>query len=140
MRGLNKLYYLKLDIVNIKAEIADIEREIKNLPIISSPQITGMPHGTDVSNPIEKYYLKKEALEEKLKERKEILDNKLIASETEKIRLENIIEQIDDPDIKAIARMRFIQCMKWEDIGYKIHLDRTNCARKLKKYIQNIEI
>ena len=140
MRGLNKLYWLKIDIKNIEKEIAEIEEEIKSLATISSPQITGMPHGTDVSNPIEKYYLKKEALEEKLNQRKEILNDKLIASETEKIRLESIIEQIDDPEVKTIARMRFIQCMKWEDIGNKIYLDRTNCARKLKKYIQNIDI
>ena len=125
MRGLNKLYYLKIDIENIKDEI-------KSLPTISSPQMTGMPHGTDVSNPIEKYFLKKEALIEKL--------NKKIEKYTEElIRIEDVIDKIDDVEVKAIARMRYIQCMKWEDIGDKIHLDRTNCARKLKKYIQDID-
>ena len=54
MRGLNKLYYLKIDIENIK-------EEIRSLPTISSPQITGMPHGTGVSNPIEQYFIKKAA-------------------------------------------------------------------------------
>ena len=125
MRGLNKLYYLKIDIENIKDEI-------KSLPTISSPQMTGMPHGTDVSNPVEKYFLKKEALIEKL--------NKKIEKYTEElIRIEDVIDKIDDVEVKAIARMRYIQCMKWEDIGDKIHLDRTNCARKLKKYIQDID-
>ena len=126
MRGLNKLYYLKL-------EIEDIKEEIKSIPTISSPQITGMPHGTDVSNPIEKYFLKKEALIEKL-------NLKIEKYMDELIRIEGIIDRIDDIEVRAIARMRFIQCMKWEDIGDKIHLDRTNCARKLKKYIQNIDI
>ena len=140
MRGLNKLYYLKIDIENIKKEIAEIEREIESLPTINSPQITGMPHGTGVSNPIEKYYLKKEALEEKLKQRRNILSEKLVKREAEKIRLENIIDRIDDPEVRAIARMRFVQCLKWEEIGNKIHLDRTNCARKLKKYIKNMDI
>ena len=126
MRGLNKLYYLKIDIENIK-------EEIRSLPTISSLELTGMPHGTGVSNPIEKYFLKKEALMEKL--------NAKIEKYTEElIRIEGIIERIDDPEIRTIARMRFIQCMRWEDIGAKIHLDRTNCARKLKKYIQNIDI
>ena len=126
MRGLNKLYYLKIDIENIK-------EEIRCLPTISSPQITGMPHGTGVSNPIEQYFLKKEALLEKL--------NQKVASYTEElIRIEGVLERIDDPEIRAIARMRFIQCMKWEDIGAKVHIDRTNCARKLKKYIQDLDI
>lgn len=126
MRGLNKLYYLKIDIENIK-------EEINSLPTISSPQLTGMPHGTGISNPIVSYVLKKEELVQKLNQKIERYTEELL-------RVETIIDRIDDPEIRVIARMRFIQCMKWEDIGAKIHLDRTNCARKLKKYIQNIDI
>ena len=126
MKGLNKLYYLKIDIENIKDEI-------KSLPIISSPSMSGMPHGSDLSSPVESYCLKKEKLLEKL--------NAKIEKYTEElIRIEEIIDNIEDVEIRAIARMRFIQCMKWEDIGEKIYLDRTNCARKLKKYIQNLDI
>jgi DNA-directed RNA polymerase specialized sigma subunit len=126
MRGLNKLYYLKLDIENIK-------EEIRNIPTISSPQITGMPHGTDVSNPIEAYFLKKEKLIEKL-------NSKIEKYTEELIRIEDIIDTIDDEEVRAIARMRFVQCLKWEEIGERVHLDRTNCARKLKKYIKNMDI
>ena len=126
MRGLNKLYYLKLDIENIK-------KEIESIPTISSPQITGMPHGTNVSNPIESYFLKKEQLLEKLNQKIEKYTEELI-------RIEGIIEQIDDPEIRAIARMRFIQNMKWEDIGEQIHLERTTCSKKLRKYIDSMDI
>ena len=126
MRGLNKLYYLKVDIENIK-------EEIRSLPTISSPQITGMPHGTDVSNPLEKYLLKKEALIEKLNQKIEKYTDELI-------RIEGIIDTIDDPEIRAIARMRFIQNMKWEDIGEKMYLERTTCSKKLRKYIDNMDI
>ena len=126
MRGLNKLYYLKVDIENIKDEI-------RSLPTISSPQITGMPRGSGISEPVVSYVLKKEELVEKL--------NQKIAKYTEElVRIENIIETIDDAEVRAIARMRFVQCMTWEDIGNKIHLDRTNCARKLKKYIKNMDL
>ena len=126
MRGLNKLYYLKIDIENIK-------EEIRNIPTISSPQITGMPHGTDVSNPIEAYFLKKEKLIEKL--------NSKIEKYTEELmRIEDIIDTIDDEEVRAIARMRFVQCLKWEEIGEKVHLERTTCAKKLKKYIKSMDI
>ena len=126
MRGLNKLYYLKIDIENIK-------EEIRNIPTISSPQITGMPHGTDVSNPIEAYFLKKEKLIEKL--------NLKIEKYTEELmRIEDIIDTIDDEEVRAIARMRFVQCLKWEEIGEKVHLERTTCAKKLKKYIKSMDI
>lgn len=126
MRGLNKLYYLKIDIENIK-------EEIRSLPTISSPQLTGMPHGTGVSNPIETYFLKKEALIEKLNQKIEKYTEELI-------RIEEVIERIDDPEIRAIARMRFIQNMKWEDIGEKMYLERTTCSKKLRKYIDSMDI
>ena len=126
MRGLNKLYYLKIDIENIK-------EEIKGLPTISSPQITGMPHGTGVSNPLETYLLKKEALIEKLNQKIEKYTDELI-------RIEGVIDRIDDIEVRAIARMRFIQNMKWEDIGEKMYLERTTCSKKLRKYIDSMDI
>ena len=126
MRGLNKLYYLKIDIENIK-------EEIKSLPTISSPQITGMPHGTEVSNPLETYLLKKEALIEKLNQKIEKYTDELI-------RIEGVIDRIDDIEVRAIARMRFIQNMKWEDIGEKMYLERTTCSKKLRKYIDSMDI
>ena len=125
MRGLNKLYYIKIEIEKIKDEI-------KNLPIISSPQYTGMPHSTNVSNPVENYYIKKEKLLEKL--------NKKIEQYTEElIRIENIIDKIEDSEIRIIARMRFINNMKWEDIGAELNQDRTTCSKKLRKYLKTME-
>ena len=62
MRGLNKLYWLKIDIENIKDEI-------KSLPTISSSQTNGMPHGSGVSKPVEQYLIKKEALIGKLNQK-----------------------------------------------------------------------
>ena len=126
MRGLNKLYYLKIDIENIK-------EEIKSIPTISSPQLTGMPHGTGVSNPIEAYFLKKEKLIEKLNLKKEKYTEELL-------RIEDIIDRIDDEEIRAIARMRFVQCLTWEEIGERVHLERTTCSKKLRKYIESMEI
>lgn len=126
MRGLNKLYYIKIDIENIK-------KEIESIPTISSPQLTGMPHGSGISNPVVSYVIKKEELIERL--------NQKIAKYTEELaRIENIIDSIDDIEIRTIARMRFVLCLSWEEIGERVHLDRTNCARKLKKYIKNMDL
>ena len=126
MRGLNKLYYLKLDIENIKDEI-------KGLTMISSPSMSGMPRGTNISSPSVIYVLKKELLENQLMQ----LEKKY---EAEFKRVSDIIDRIDEPEIQAMARMRFIDNMKWEDIGCKIHLERTTCSKKLKKYLESIDI
>lgn len=140
MRDLNKLYWLKIEIADTEKKIAEIEREIASLPIISSPQITGMPHGTDVSNPIEKYYLKKEALKEVLLQRQNILMDKKKELREEEIRLTGIIERIEDPVIKKMATMRFIDCKRWEEIGEATNYDRSVCYRKVKKYIETMTI
>lgn len=126
MRGLNKLYWLKIDIENIKDEI-------KSLPTISSSQINGMPHGSGISKPVEQYLIKKEALIEKL--------NSKIEKYTEELaRIEDIIDRIDNEEVRAIARMRFIQNMRWEDIAEKVYLERTTCSKKLRKYLEGMEI
>ena len=56
------------------------------------------------------------------------------------MRIEGIIDGIDDEEVRAIARMRFVLCLKWEEIGERVHLERTTCAKKLKKYINNMDI
>lgn len=122
MGGLNKLYYLK-------KEIEEIKWEINNLPEISASQMTGMPHSSGVSDPVYSLMLKKDKLVEKL-------NRKIERYMDELVRIEEIIEGITDDEIRLIARMRFIKCMKWEDIGQKVHLDRTVCSRKLRKYLE----
>ena len=121
MKGLNKLYYLKLEIENLK-------EEIKGLAEISSTEITGMPHSSGTSNPTEQYFLKKEKLLERL-------NYKLERYIDERENIENRLENIEDAEVRMIARYRFIDNLKWEDIGKKMFRDRSVCYRKLNKYL-----
>lgn len=124
MRGLNKLYY-------IKKEIEEIKWEIKNLPEISGNQMNGLPSSGQISDSVYSLILKKEKLVERL-------NRKIERYMDELIKIEDIIEQIADDEVRLMARMRFIKCMKWEDIGEKVHLDRTVCSRKVRKYLQGM--
>jgi hypothetical protein len=124
MKGLNKLYYLKI-------EIDELKKEIENLSVISSSEMTGMPHSSGISNPTEQYLLKKQ----KLMDRLQIKLNKYI---DELDRIEKFIDGIDEPEVRLIARKRFIQNKKWEEIGREISLDRSVCYRKLNKYIKEV--
>jgi predicted DNA-binding protein (UPF0251 family) len=49
-------------------------------------------------------------------------------------RVEDIIDKIEDVEVRAIARMRFIKNLKWEEIGSKMNFDRSVCYRKLNNY------
>ena len=122
MRGLNKLYYLKLD-------IKDLQEEIKAIPDVSGMNYSGMPHSTGVSDPTFNLVQKKEKLIERL-------NIKIGQYLDELMRIENIIDGIEDIEVRTIARMRFILNKKWEDIGEEMHIDRTACYRKLKKYCE----
>ena len=122
MKKLNKLYYLKI-------EIKELKDEIKNLSEISSHEMNGMPHSSRITNPPEQYFLKKERLLKKL-------NKKLEKYVDELERIENIIDEIEDEEVRVIARMRFIDCCKWREIARKVHLDRSVCSRKLDKYLK----
>ena len=126
MRGLNKLYY-------IKREIEDLQSEIKNLSTICGVDMSGMPHSSTVGNPVYNLVQKKEKLIERLNKKIEKYLDELM-------RIESIIDHIEDIEIRTMARMRFILNMKWEDIGDKVGYDRTVCSRKVRKYLNAMEL
>ena len=126
MNKLNKLYYLKI-------EINELKEEITSLSEINSSKVSGMPHSSGISNPTEQYFLKKQKLIEKL-------NKKLERYIEELTRIENIIDNIEEPEIRIIARMRFIDNLNWKEISKKIHLDRSVCYRKIKKYLEENKI
>lgn len=125
MRGLNKLFY-------IRKEIESLQMEIKTLPEISGINMSGMPSSGGVSDPVYNLIIKKEKLIAKL--------NKKIEQYLDELaRVETIIDSIEDLEIRTIARLRYVHFMKWEKIGDKVHMDRTVCSRKLRKYIGSME-
>ena len=140
MRGLNKLYYIKLEKEKLKEEIQNLQDEINSIPEISGQNLTGMPHSSGVSSPIENYLEQKDRLVERLNKKIKGYMEKIEQYEAELIRIETIIDQIDNIEIKSIARMRLILNMKWEDIGEEVHLDRSVCSKKLRNYLKRMDI
>ena len=122
MKRLNKLYWLK-------KEIEQIEMQIKELTILSAMAMNGMPSGNSVSSPVEKFYDRLEKLRKKLQA-------KLNEYITEKERIEDYIENIQDAEIRVIARMRFVDNLDFQTIGNEMYMDRTTAYRKLKNYIE----
>lgn len=122
MQRLNKLYYLK-------KEIDDIKLELETLPEISSAQITGMPHSNQVGDPVFSLYQKREKLEIKLYK-------KIFRYYDELERIENILDSIDDDRVRKMARMRYVLNKKWADIGDSVGFERTSCSKILRIYFE----
>lgn len=125
MKRLNKLYWLK-------KEIEQIEMQIKELTVLSAMAMNGMPSGNSVSSPVERFYDRLEKLRSKLQA-------KLNEYITEKERIEEYIENIEDAEIRVIARLRFIDNEDYQTIGNEMFMDRTTVYKKLKKYFEREE-
>lgn len=94
-----------------KLEIENIERQINSLDNFD----------------VEKKY--------KLVSKLKIYQNKYI-NQLEYIN--DVIEQIEDDETRLIARYRFIDNLKWQEIADKLFKDRTACYRKLQRYLTQI--
>lgn len=125
MKRLNKLYWLK-------REIEQIEMQLKELTVLSAMAMNGMPSGNSVSSPVERFYDRLDKLQSKLMA-------KWLEYITEKERIEEYIENIEDPEIRVIARLRFIDNEDYQTIGNKMFMDRTTVYKKLKKYFEKEE-
>ena len=125
MKGLNKLYWLK-------KEKAQIENQIKELTVLSAVSMSGMPKGNKVSSPVERFNERLEQLTEKLQRK---CDEILIETE----RIETYIENIDDAEVRVIARMRFIENKTFQVIGDELFIDKSTAYKKLDKYFERTE-
>ena len=143
MKGLNRLYWLKIEIEKIENqivksenEIEKIKNQIKELTVLSSPKMNGTPGGNSTSSTVESY---NERLEE-LKHKLTVYRSKLIGYRSklikEQVRIENYIEQIKDDEVRVIARMRFIDNKSYDAIGSELFIDRTTASKKLREYIE----
>lgn len=121
---LSNLYYIQKRIVRIKNRIAALEQDLG----VRGQVLTGMPHGSGVSNPIESLLIKESELLEKLKK---VLEEQI----DEELKLTSYIESIEDTEIKLIFEMRFIDLMNWDAIGNELHMDRTTASKKVQTYL-----
>ena len=80
----------------------------------SSPNWDGMPHGTGVSNPVEKMVSKKWALEQRYRAK---LAELLAAQES----IEDLIEGLETPTERDLMRYHYIDGLKWEDVCVRIN-------------------
>lgn len=125
MINLNKLYWMK-------QEIKQLENQIKELSVLKASTINGMPKGNGTSSPVERFYERVEKLEEKLQAKRE-----QYIIETE--RIEDYIENIEDAEVRVIARMRFIEHKKYRIIGDEVFSDGSTARKKLQRYLEGKE-
>lgn len=128
IKELSNLFY-------INKELKRLESELEEISVIGSTVLDGMPHGTKSGDKVQRLVLKRQTLVEKIvRKQTEYID--------EKIRMENFISNIDNPKIRLIVRLRFVEFKNWYDIADEITpedeelVDRTSPYNALKRYFE----
>lgn len=118
---LNKYYHLKIEIEYLKQKIDEFGDGVKSQQF--SEDKVSSSH-------------KNKSIQETKVELVAILTEKRISALEEYIKIEQYIDNVDDPELRNIMRFRFLDCMDWEDIGNKYFMDRTTVAKKVNRYIK----
>jgi hypothetical protein len=128
IKELSNLYY-------IKKEIERLEEELDEITEIGSSVIDGMPHNSNYNDKVQQLVIKKQDLMSKI-------IKKQIAYIDEKVKMENFINGIDNPKVRLIARLRFIEFKSWYEIADEITpkdkdlVDRTSPYNTFKRYFE----
>ena len=111
----------------LKKEVQDLEERIATFGVgISSVKIKEL--NVEGSSQYE-------SIQEKIVQLKDLWMNKRVEALEEYIKIESFINNIPDAEIRTIARYRFLDLKKWDEIGSIMNYDRTAVSKKLRGYL-----
>lgn len=120
-KELSKYYYLKKEVEDLEERIAEFGNGIK------STQIKEISVSSSHKN---------KSIQETKVELVARLTEKRISALEQYLEIERYIEEVEDVEIRNIMRYRYLDLMKWEDIGEKVFLDRSSVAKKMRRYLK----
>lgn len=123
-KDLSKYYYITLEIRDLEERIQEVQSTI-----IGSSKLTGMPHGTKKSDPVNKTAELLVTLKNKLEKRKAEAMVKLI-------QIEEYISEIEDSEVRLIFSKRYIELKKWEQIADELYMSLSTVHRKHSNYLE----
>jgi hypothetical protein len=120
-KELSKYYYLTIEIKDIEERIAKFGNGVGSKEFGNEISGTG----------------KRESIQEKYMELKSLYIEKRIDALEEYIKIEKYISDVEDPEIRLIMRLRFMDLKDWDEIGEKLNYDRTSISKKVRRYIKS---
>jgi len=120
-KELNRYFYLKKEVEDLENRIKEFGSGVKSIPI-KEVSVSGSH--------------KNKSIQETKVELVAMLTEKRISALEQYLEIERYIEEIEDVEIRNLMRYRYLDLMKWEDIGEKVFQDRTTISKKVRKYIR----
>lgn len=114
---MKKIFYLK-------KEIKQIEEQIQEITVISSPNLNAMGGVHNNASAIENYVIKVEKLEEVLRQKNEELNEAIAECEEQ-------LKSCED-ETRIIARDYLYNGMSYQELADKYDITTRSVARKLK--------
>ena len=121
-KELSNLYHLKKEIEMQRKRLYELETIAKSCSV----RITGMPHGTEISDKVGKYA-------------SQIADLNLKKCFFELGRLTEYVQSVDDPLARQIITYRYIHGFSWQKTAYSIGGNNSpyNLKMRLYRYLKN---
>lgn len=119
---------------NLRKEIKLLEYRLKRLEDMSTnitPQITGMPRASQVSDKVGEYATEIALLKDLIKKNKDEVWK-------ECLRLENYISSIDDSLTRQIFILRFVNGLTWAQVAHRIGGNTVSSVKMIcYRYLEN---
>ncbi|NLK23268.1 MAG: hypothetical protein GX309_04610 [Clostridiales bacterium] len=126
---LSQLYYLNREAEEMQERLGELE----NIATSSTTIITGMPHGTGISDKVGNYCAE-------IADIKELLNINLKRCLCEINRLNTFINGIDDSQMRMIMRLRYINGMTWSMVAANISecVSEDSVRKAHDRFLKNI--
>lgn len=112
-KDMGQMYYLNKEIERLNEELNWMECK----SMMKSPILTGMPFGGGVSDKTADYAVRIEEIKNLI----DISVKKLLYTRAE---IERFLQEIEDPELRLIIRLRSINHLGWQEIGEELGMDR----------------
>lgn len=120
-KELSKYYYLKKEVEDLEQRIEEFGNGVRSMQI-KEVSVSGSR--------------KNKSIQETKVELVGMLTEKRISALEQYLEIERYIEDVEDVEIRNIMRYRYLDLLKWEEIGAKLYQDRTSVSKKVRKYIR----
>lgn len=126
-KDMGQMYYLNKEIERLNEELNWMECK----SMMKSPILTGMPFGGGVSDKTADYAVRIEEIRNLI----DISVKKLLYTRAE---IERFLQEIEDPELRLIIRLRSINHLGWQEIGEELGMDRRTASRKYQKFCDEV--
>lgn len=123
-----------------KKEIERLESKIADAEMTEVPAIIGKVKGSSRNFPFvevrHSVVMDDPVAAEALNQRIKAYKDNIVNYETEALEVEKYIQAIDDPEVRTIFRMYFIDGELQKDIAKALNLERSTISKKIKDQLQ----